>query len=126
MRGGRTARERSHEPGLAQLRHHHDARRRDRNGEEDTEETAERTAAATANATTSGCGRTAPPWIHGCIARSVRDNNDAAVITVRMADAGDGRTSLMLHVSGVAGQPGDDSVYGGWREALDHLVEQAT
>ena len=43
-----------------------------------------------------------------------------------MADAGDGRTALTLHVSGVLGQPGDDSVYDGWSEALDHLVEHAT
>ena len=50
----------------------------------------------------------------------------AAVITVTMADAGDGRTELTLHVSGVVGRPGDDSIYDGWSEALDHLIKQAT
>jgi uncharacterized protein YndB with AHSA1/START domain len=54
------------------------------------------------------------------------DPDAAPVITVTMADAGDGRTELTLHVSGVAGRPGDDSVYDGWSEALDHLVGQAT
>ena len=44
-----------------------------------------------------------------------------------MADARDCRTELILHVSGVAGLPGDDSVYGGWSEALelDFSLERA-
>ena len=43
------------------------------------------------------------------------------VITVELADTGDGRTEMTFHVDGVAGRPGDEGLYDGWTEAFDAL-----
>jgi uncharacterized protein YndB with AHSA1/START domain len=49
---------------------------------------------------------------------------ESPVITVDLADLGDGRTEMTFHLRGIAGSPGDDNVYDGWSEALDILAER--
>lgn len=48
------------------------------------------------------------------------DPRDAPIITLDLADTGDGRTAMTFHVDGVDGRPGDD-VFDGWAGAFDVL-----
>ena len=48
----------------------------------------------------------------------------APVITLTFTPLDGGsaeRTELVLHLQGIAGEPGDDNVYDGWSEALENL-----
>lgn len=51
---------------------------------------------------------------------------ETPVITVDLAEAVDGGTEMTFHVDGVAGRPGDESLYDGWTEAFDVLGELLT
>lgn len=46
---------------------------------------------------------------------------NAAVITLTLTPQGE-RTELVLHLRGIAGQPGDGNVYDGWDEALTNFA----
>ncbi|PPF44764.1 SRPBCC domain-containing protein [Pseudoclavibacter sp. AY1F1] len=49
------------------------------------------------------------------------DPAESPVVSVDLAPSGDA-TEVILHVRGIAGEPGDDNVYDGWTEALENLA----
>lgn len=49
---------------------------------------------------------------------------ETLVISLDLAEMGNGQTTMTFHVDGVSGQPGDDEVYDGWDQAFDLLTHE--